>query len=332
MKIIKNILLILLALGFTEVYAWMFVPKIKIGPSFKVPDAELGLRMKRDASGRRWSRDYDMRWTTGDQGFRGASYTQDKPDHTLRAISIGNSNAFGVGVDDDQTYAVIAEHALQGRLPEAVQIINAGSTDAGTGEFLRRFDELMSFHPDALVFRYDFYNFKDPESQYTFPEGGAPVPRQHRSAGGLGKLYDRIDASPLAYSGALSLLRWRLGAIQIWMDVALCRLPRPHTANEHDPCLPINEDDDGEEYQLLDLFLARAHEAQVPVVFLLFDLRSAERDAKVRQVLAHEDVVDLTHLHEKPGYTFRYDPHMTVPSHAETGQILADELTKLWSR
>jgi len=331
MKIIKNILLVLLALGFTEVYAWVFVPKIKIGPSFKVPDAELGLRMKRDGSGRRWSRDYDMRWTTGDQGFRGASYTAEKPAGTLRAISIGNSNAFGVGVDDDQTYTVVAERALQGRLAEAVQVINAGSTDAGTGEFLRRFDELMSYHPDALVFRYDFYNFKDPESQYSFQDG-VPAPKQHRPPGGLGKVYDRIDASPLAYSGALSLVRWRLGSVLIWMDVATCRLSRLHVANEHDPCLPINEDDDEEEYQLLDLFLQRAHEAQVPIVFLLFDLRSPERDARVRRVLADEDVIDLTHIHEKPGYTFRYDPHMTVPSHAETGRILADELARIWSR
>ena len=316
----------LLVLAFAEVYGWVFVPELHVGPSFKEADPTLGLRTKRDAQGIRYSRDYVMHWHTGAQGYRAETVTGPKAPGTLRIVSTGDSFSFGVGVEDDETYAVIAEGLLQARLDRPVDIINAGTTDAGIGEFLRRFDEFEALDPDLLVLRLDHLDFKNPGAQWQFTEGAPPTPRVFPEPGLLSRVYGGFDKSFLAYSGFLSLTRGRLNSILIWTGVALCRLPRLHTATGVDTCVPGQGNQDERTWLLLDRFLERAHEAELPLVVLLYDLKSEGRLNQARATLAGERVIDLSQQLAEPGNVFAHDGHMTAKAHAETAGVLAKEV------
>jgi hypothetical protein len=64
--------------------------------------------------------------TTNSLGLRGAEIGPKQPDE-YRILSLGESTAFGFGVDDGDTYAERLEHALRARQPgRAVRVINAG--------------------------------------------------------------------------------------------------------------------------------------------------------------------------------------------------------------
>ena len=96
-NIIKFAFMALYSVAFAEGYCRWLVPKIMIGPSFTVPHPDYGWTARKSFTGRRVTREFDMRFTTGPQAFRGGDYERGVPAEWTRIASFGNSQTFGVG-------------------------------------------------------------------------------------------------------------------------------------------------------------------------------------------------------------------------------------------
>ncbi len=103
-------------------------------------------------------RDWKYHASTNAQGFRGApaAPTKDRP----RVIVIGDSTAFGLGVSDDETFPVVLERALDGR----VEVLNWGVP----GYNLVQIVELLrtkgqTYEPDLVVYALN-YNDLEPRA------------------------------------------------------------------------------------------------------------------------------------------------------------------------
>jgi len=63
--------------------------------------------------------------TTNSLGYRGPEFPKEKPTDTMRILMLGDSTTFGIGSNDDQTFAVLLEQQLKDQ-GKKVQVINAG--------------------------------------------------------------------------------------------------------------------------------------------------------------------------------------------------------------
>jgi hypothetical protein len=325
--ILKAPVLLVFAGLFIEAYCWIAVPNIQIGPSFKQPDVQLGMVQRTDFEGRRYTHEYDMRWSTGTQGFRGGSYSHATPDDGPRIASLGNSHTFGVGVQDNETYS-----ALTARHLGTAEVINMAVTDGGTGILLRTWDEILSYQPDALVIRYDAWNFQDPFKQYLAGDG-ALEPRNHRRQ--KASPLRVLESTPLQYSGAWGLLRLRYSALSQGLRRAKCRFTTVRTVHSTQ-CVPRSDDAARErraeqERRLLEALALRVAEAGVPVVFLRFLLteRQAALFEGIIPPLDNVRILDFTDTVGNPAYHFPVDKHLNAGGHAFVADNLARELQKL---
>jgi len=92
-----------------------------------------------------WDRDHDFTLNTDAQGFRDTDATSDA---AQRVVVVGDSTAFGVGVDDDDTWPA----QLQRMLREDATIINAGVPGYSTFQALRMAEKYaLEPKPDVLV-------------------------------------------------------------------------------------------------------------------------------------------------------------------------------------
>ena len=325
--ILKAPVLLVFAGLFTEAYCWIAVPNIQIGPSFKQPDAQLGMVQRTNFEGRRYTHEYDMHWSTGSQGFRGGSYSYATPDTGVRIASLGNSHTFGVGVQDDETYSALTERHLGD-----AEVINMAVIDGGTGILLRTWDEILSYQPDALVIRYDAWNFQDPFKQYVAGDG-ALEPRSHQ--GQKASPLRLLESTPLQNSGAWGVMRLRYSALSQGLRRAQCRFTTLRTVHSTQ-CIPRSDDAARErraeqERRLLEALARRVAESDMPVVFLRFLL--TERQAALFEAtippLDNVRVLDFTDTVGDPAYHFPIDKHLNVGGHAFVADHLATELQKL---
>jgi len=312
------------AVVFTEFYCWVGVPKIQIGPSFKQRDAVLGMVQRRDFEGRRYTHEYDMHWTTGAQGFRGGSYRPEKTEHRFRVASLGNSHTFGVGVQDHETYSALTERALGD-----AQVINMAVTDGGTGIWVRTWEEILGYQPDALVIRYDAWNFQDPFKQY-LPGTGDLIPREHRMP--ERDLLSMLESTPLQYSAAWGLIRLRYGTLSQALGQARCRFTSLRTVNST-TCSARGSDAarerrNAQEERLLRALADRIATSGLPVVFLRFRLTDTQAEVFERIIppLPNVTVLDFTETVGDPSYHFPVDKHLNAGGHAHVADVLVRTL------
>jgi lysophospholipase L1-like esterase len=97
-------------------------------------------------------------------GFRGPEVTP-VPPGGHRVLLLGDSQAAGFEVDEDQTYAALTARALTASLGGPVQVENGGIRGYGTDQSLQWYeDHLRSLHPDLVVFH---ATGNDPEDDTT---------------------------------------------------------------------------------------------------------------------------------------------------------------------
>ncbi|MBL8198295.1 MAG: hypothetical protein JNJ67_05115 [Chromatiales bacterium] len=116
-------------------------------PGLLVYDPQLGWRMAANWQGRHVHFDFDVRYSTNDQGLRGANWPRPTTSGSERIAVLGDSFTFGLGVNDDETF---------------VQLLNAGGSGAtylNTGiagystdqQLLYLKDRLATWQVDQLV-------------------------------------------------------------------------------------------------------------------------------------------------------------------------------------
>jgi hypothetical protein len=110
-----------------------------------------------------WRGVFDYRWTTNSRGFRGGrEYAVPKPAGVRRVLLLGDSFTFGLGVNDDQTYAALIERKLGGACGGSpLEVINAGVSAFSTSQevvLLER--EGLALDPELVIVGY-FVNDAD---------------------------------------------------------------------------------------------------------------------------------------------------------------------------
>lgn len=89
-------------------------------------------------------------------GFRGKEYSKEKPSDTYRIIVLGSYDAFGHGVNDDETYSAYLEEALNKNPSKKHFEVWNGGRHAGTAVIglARMANEIFEYSPDLLILDY----------------------------------------------------------------------------------------------------------------------------------------------------------------------------------
>ena len=88
------------------------------------------------------------------QGTRGPEFSVEKPAHTIRILSLGDSRTFGWGLADDQTYSRRLEQLLQARAGagKKIEVINAGVNAWSFPQMLVYFRDFgLKYQPDFVL-------------------------------------------------------------------------------------------------------------------------------------------------------------------------------------
>ena len=89
-------------------------------------------------------------------GYRGPLYPEEKPDTVWRVVAVGNSTAFGLGVNDTDTYLRRLERLLTDASDRRVQVVNLAVPGYNTEQELEMLRVRgFRFHPDLVVLGYD---------------------------------------------------------------------------------------------------------------------------------------------------------------------------------
>lgn len=97
---------------------------------------------------------FDVTVSINAQRFRGRGNTEYEPaPGVVRIAVLGDSFAFGWGVEDNEAYPAQLERDLQGGpRPLAVEVVNAGNNNTGTGEQAIWYDVWVKrFHPHVVI-------------------------------------------------------------------------------------------------------------------------------------------------------------------------------------
>jgi len=259
-QLLVNVSLLLLstlaALGIAEAYFRLFNPQ-SIVPRY-VEVSEYGIRKNiANVHGVMSTSEYRHRFNTNSQGFRGrAEYAPAKPSGLYRIIVLGDSVALGHGVEDNETFAAVAERELRRARP--VEVINMGVSGFGTAEELIQLQYSGWLYQTDLVVLAYFPN--DPYNNIVSQLFSAEDGRLVRSAESfVPALYvrDRLSSIPgysylCDHSHVVNFLRGRTSAF--FLD----HLGRQHHTSS-DPSSVLTE----EEARLTGLLLRRMAEESV---------------------------------------------------------------------
>jgi GDSL-like Lipase/Acylhydrolase family len=94
---------------------------------------------------------YSFRYSNNSLGWRGRREYREAKQTDYRVLFLGDSFAYGTGVNDDQTFAALVEKDLRAD-HLSVEVMNAGCPGKGTDYELKCFQTLgRKFHPDLTV-------------------------------------------------------------------------------------------------------------------------------------------------------------------------------------
>jgi len=90
-------------------------------------------------------------------GFRGRSYSKEKPKGVYRILVIGDSLVYGLGVSAEETYVKKLEEKLNARFRgiKKFEVINFGVSGYQTFQIIERLKQKgLSYHPDFIIYGY----------------------------------------------------------------------------------------------------------------------------------------------------------------------------------
>jgi hypothetical protein len=131
---------------------------------------------------------YDFIYRNNSMGFRGSREFGPKPPGVVRLLLLGDSMTYGLGVNDDQTFACHLERNLrEGQIP--AEVVNSGCPGKGTDYELKLFQTRgVKLHPDVTVLCF-FYNDFDDNARGEYyalkADGGLQAKPLDHSRGGL---------------------------------------------------------------------------------------------------------------------------------------------------
>jgi hypothetical protein len=152
-----------IAFSLAEVAVRAFSPQ-EVGPVRFVFNPDLGeIPVPYQHGVRRYPGAYTFSYTNNSQGWRGPREYREGKSSEDRVLILGDSFAYGFGVNDDQTFAVQVERDLKiNHL--AVEVINAANPGKGTDYALKCFETVgRKFHPNLTILGFFSNDFQDNE-------------------------------------------------------------------------------------------------------------------------------------------------------------------------
>jgi hypothetical protein len=122
---------------------------------------------------------YNFTYSNNSFGFRGPKEASFEKTANYRVLLLGDSFTYGIGVNDDQTFAHQIEHNLSG-LPGGLEVINAGNGGKGTDYALKLFQTMGDkFKADLVALCFFSNDFSDNEHQqyFSFDSDGRLTPK-----------------------------------------------------------------------------------------------------------------------------------------------------------
>jgi hypothetical protein len=210
--IICMLLSLLVAFAVAEVAVRHFSPQ-EVGPVRFACLPELGdIPVPYQQGERRFPGVFSFRYSNNSLGWRGRrEYREAKPTE-YRVLFLGDSFTYGLGVNDDQTFAAQVEKDLRaGRL--SVEVLNAGAPGKGTDYALKCFQTVgRKFHPDLTVLGFFCNDFQDNargEYYNTGSRGDLQAKPVNCDRGGIKSLLDHVPAYNwlISWSQAANLVK-----------------------------------------------------------------------------------------------------------------------------
>jgi hypothetical protein len=210
--IIGVLLSFLVALGVAEV-AVRYISPQEVGPVRFACHPELGdIPVPGQRGERRFSGVFTFRYSNNSLGWRGRrEYREAKPTD-YRVLFLGDSFTYGLGVNDDQTFAVQVEKDLRAGLM-SLEVMNAGCPGKGTDYELKCFQTVgRKFHPDLTVLGFFGNDFADNArgEYYTIgSRGELRVKPVNCDRGGIKAVLDRLPGYNwlISWSQAANLVK-----------------------------------------------------------------------------------------------------------------------------
>jgi len=166
-KIIGVFLSFLVAFAIAEGAVRLFRPQ-EVGPVRFTCDPELGQIPVPGQNGRRhFPGVFDFTYSNNSLGWRGSREYREDKQAKYRVLFLGDSFTYGIGVNDDHTFASQVERILTAD-HLSVEVMNAGCPGKGTDYEVKLFDIVgRKFHPDLTVLCFFCNDFQDNErAQY----------------------------------------------------------------------------------------------------------------------------------------------------------------------
>ena len=155
--------LLLIIFGFSlsffilEIGLRLFSPQIFAvhPPGLYSVDPDVGYVLTPDFQGELVRPEFDTVVTTNRAGLRGPEL-RTRQENTWRILLLGDSQTWGFGVDDDETYAINLEALLQEQFPELdIQVLNGGVPGYGTVDQLHFLQaRIEKLDPDLVVVQF----------------------------------------------------------------------------------------------------------------------------------------------------------------------------------
>jgi len=176
------------AFGLAEISVRIISPQETGPPSFAFNQVLGEIPVPHQKGRRRHPGAYDFTYSNNSQGFRCSREFGPKTPGALRVLLLGDSFTYGLGVNDDQTFACHLEQHLRARHP-AVEVINAGCPGKGTDYELKLFQTVAAkLQPEVTVlcfFANDFQDNARGEYYDLTADGGLRVKALDGTRGGI---------------------------------------------------------------------------------------------------------------------------------------------------
>ncbi len=158
---------VLLALVLGEIAARLFVQPGSVSElrglhEFR-PDRGWLYGLRPGAEGR-LSATGDALYRINEDGFRGPRHARPKPDRVLRGLVVGDSIAFGYGVEEASAFPRVLEKQLATRIPsKRVEVVNlgvGGYNPWNEAQLLKGFG--LGYQPDLVLAQFCINDLNDP--------------------------------------------------------------------------------------------------------------------------------------------------------------------------